>query len=446
MKNLSKKNLILVSFMLFSMFFGAGNLIFPPFLGQSAGNQTWIALLGFFITAVGFPILGVIAVAKCGGLKNLANRVNPSFAIIFTILIYLSIGPCLGIPRAGSLPFEMVVAPFLPQEYSITLSRLIYTFIFFSVAYWICLSPGKLVDRVGKFLTPTLLSLISIVFIGSIFKPLGGYGLATGEYLSSPLAKGFLEGYMTMDTIAALNFGIVIAFAIKSKGINEEKGVISTSIKAGIIAGTMLIAIYSMLAHLGATSGSVFGTTETGAETLTNVMTYLFGKPGVILLAAIFTVACLTTCVGLITSCSEYFTTLNSRINYKTYVRILALSSMILANMGLSKILAISVPVLNAIYPIAIMLILLGILNNTFGGSPIVYKLTLLFTGIVSIVDAISQSGIKVDILVNIFSKLPLYSQGLGWVLPAVCGMALGLVFKLIKNKSSKNDLAIQDI
>lgn len=167
-----------------------------------------------------------------------------------------------------------------------------------------------------------------------------------------------------MDTIAALNFGIVIAFAIKSKGIDDEKGVISTSIKAGIISGLMLIVIYSMLAHLGAASGGMFGATETGAETLTIVMTYLFGKPGVILLAVIFTVACLTTCVGLITSCSEYFTTLNSKVNYKTWVGILTLSSMILANMGLSKILAVSVPVLNAIYPISIMLILLGILNN----------------------------------------------------------------------------------
>ena len=446
MKKLSNKNLTLVSFMLFSMFFGAGNLIFPPFLGQSAGNQTWVALLGFFVTAVGFPILGVIAVAKSGGLKNLASKVNPKFAIIFTILIYLSIGPCLGIPRAGSLPFEMAVAPFLPKEYSITLSRLIYTFTFFLVAYWVCLSPGKLVDRLGKFLTPTLLILISMVFIGSLFKPLGGYGVASGQYLSSPLAKGFLEGYMTMDTIAALNFGIVIAFAIKSKGIDEEKSIISTSIKAGLIAGGMLIIIYSMLAHLGATAGERFGTTETGAQTLTNVTTYLFGKSGVILLASIFTVACLTTCIGLITSCSEYFTTLNSKIKYKTWVRILTLSSMILANMGLGKILAISVPVLNAIYPIAIMLILLGILNNVFQGSSIVYTLTLLFTGIVSIVDALNQGGIKIDILVNLFSKLPLYSEGLGWVLPAMMGIVLGVIYKVLKSKFNKEDLVMQDV
>lgn len=157
MDNLSKKNLGLVSLMLFSLFFGAGNLIFPPFLGQSAGTSAWISLAGFSITAVGFPVLGVIAVAKSGGLKNLAQRVNPVFAIVFTILIYLSIGPCLGIPRAGSLPFEMAVAPFLTNtNISMTFARFLYTLVFFSTAYWLCLSPSKLVDRGKIFNTNTI--------------------------------------------------------------------------------------------------------------------------------------------------------------------------------------------------------------------------------------------------------------------------------------------------
>ncbi|WP_294405329.1 branched-chain amino acid transport system II carrier protein [uncultured Clostridium sp.] len=442
MDNLSKKDLRLVSLMLFSLFFGAGNLIFPPFLGQSAGSATWISMAGFFITAVGFPILGVIAVAKSGGLRNLAERVNPVFATIFTVLIYMSIGPCLGIPRAGSLPFEMAVAPFITgTDINMVFARFLYTLVFFSVAYWLCLSPSKLVDRIGKFLTPTLLTLIALVFVSSVFKPLGGYGVPTGEYASAPFVKGFLEGYLTMDTIAALNFGIVISFAIKSKGVKSEKAVVSCSIKAGVIAGALLVAVYSMLCHLGAASGGRFGATENGAQTLNNVMTYLFGEPGAVLLAVIFTVACLTTCVGLITSCSEYFETLNSKISYKTWVRILALSSMVLANMGLTKILAVSVPVLNAIYPIAIMLIVLAMLDKVFKGSRMVYTCTLLFTGIVSVVDALSQAGFNIEFLVNNFAKLPLYSQGLGWIVPAVAGILLGLVLCIIKKDrlQSKN-------
>lgn len=440
MDNLSRKDLRLVSLMLFSLFFGAGNLIFPPFLGQSAGSATWVSMAGFFITAVGFPILGVIAVAKSGGLRNLAERVNPVFATVFTVLIYLSIGPCLGIPRAGSLPFEMAVAPFLTgTDVSMTFARFLYTLVFFSASYWLCLSPSKLVDRIGKFLTPTLLALIALVFVSAVFKPLGGYGVPTGEYASSPFVKGFLEGYLTMDTIAALNFGIVISFAIKSKGIKSEKTVVSCSIKAGIIAGALLIAVYSMLCHLGAASGGRFGVTENGAQTLNNVMTYLFGEPGAILLAVIFTVACLTTCVGLITSCSEYFETLNSKISYKTWVRILALSSMVLANMGLTKILAVSVPVLNAIYPIAIMLIVLAMLDKVFKGSRMVYTCTILFTGVVSVVDALSQAGFNIEFLVNNFEKLPLYSQGLGWIVPATAGIGLGLVLSLIKKDTLKS-------
>ena len=391
---------------------------------------------------MGFPILGVIAVAKSGGLRNLAERVNPVFATIFTVLIYMSIGPCLGIPRAGSLPFEMAVAPFITgTDINMVFARFLYTLVFFSVAYWLCLSPSKLVDRIGKFLTPTLLTLIALVFVSSVFKPLGGYGVPTGEYASAPFVKGFLEGYLTMDTIAALNFGIVISFAIKSKGVKSEKAVVSCSIKAGVIAGALLVAVYSMLCHLGAASGGRFGATENGAQTLNNVMTYLFGEPGAVLLAVIFTVACLTTCVGLITSCSEYFETLNSKISYKTWVRILALSSMVLANMGLTKILAVSVPVLNAIYPIAIMLIVLAMLDKVFKGSRMVYTCTLLFTGIVSVVDALSQAGFNIEFLVNNFAKLPLYSQGLGWIVPAVAGILLGLVLCIIKKDrlQSKN-------
>lgn len=438
MKNLSKKDLILVSLMLFSLFFGAGNLIFPPFLGQAAGSATWIAMAGFFITAVGFPVLGVIAVAKSEGLYSLAKRVHPIFASVFTVLIYLSIGPGLGIPRAGSLPFEMAVAPYLPEDVSVKVALFLFTLVFFAISYWLCLSPAKLVDRMGKVLTPILLILILVVFIASIFRPLGVYGEATGEYMTSPFIKGFLEGYLTMDTIAALNFGIVIALAIRSRGVTDERLVVSNSIKSGVIAGSILIAIYAVLGHLGGTSGGRFGVTENGAQILTNVITYIFGKPGAVLLAAIFTLACLTTCVGLITSCSQYFASLTSKIDYKGVVGIISLLSMGTANIGLTQILSISVPILNAIYPIAIVLIVLGIMNKLFNQNTMVYRLTILFTGVVSIVDALGQVGIRVGVVTTLFEKLPFYSQGLGWVVPALVGLLLGVIIKTV-NENNRN-------
>lgn len=446
MNNLSKKDLVLVSLMLFSLFFGAGNLIFPPFLGQSAGTATWITMIGFLITAVGFPILGVIAVAKSSGLHNLASRVHPLFATVFTVLIYLSIGPGLGIPRAGSLPFEMAVRPFMPEGLiSYDLALFIYTFVFFSVAYWLCLNPSKLVDRMGKFLTPTLLVLISVIFIASVFKPLGSYGEVTGNYISSPLVTGFLDGYMTMDTIAALNFGIVISLVIKSKGIKGEKAIVKNSVKAGIFAGALLIVIYSMLAHLGATSGGRFGATENGAQTLANVMLYIFGDGGGVLLAVIFTLACLTTCVGLITSCSQYFVTLTSKVSYKTWVRILALSSMVLANMGLTKILEVSVPVLDAIYPVAIVLIVLAMCDRFLKENRVVYGVTIGITSVVSVIYALGNTSINVSFLQGMVKWLPLYDKGLGWVLPALFGVALGFCLNSIINKVSSKDLLAEE-
>ena len=433
MKNLSRKDLLFVGLMLFSLFFGAGNLIFPPFMGEAAGDKIWIVLLGFFVTAVGFPVLGVIAVAKSNGLTNLAKRVNPIFATIFTILIYLSIGPGLGIPRAGSLPFEMAVAPYLPEQFSLKLSLFIYTLIFFAIAYWLSMSPSKLVDRMGKILTPTLLLLILVMVIGSFVRPLGGYSVATNGYEISSFFKGFLDGYLTMDTIAALNFGIVIALAIRSKGIEDDKKVVSLSIKAGIIAGILLAVIYAMLAHLGATSGGRFGLAENGAQTLTNITNYIFGKPGAILLALIFTLACLTTSVGLISSCSQYFSTLTKKVNYENWVRILTVFSLLVANMGLTKILSISVPILNAIYPIAIMLIVLAIFDFIFKGNRYVYGLTILFTGVVSLIDSIGQVGLAKESLVKLISYLPLYKEGLAWIVPAISGIILGLIIKFIR-------------
>ncbi|QVK16778.1 branched-chain amino acid transport system II carrier protein [Mycoplasmatota bacterium] len=429
MKKLSRKDTLLIGIFLFSLFFGAGNLIFPPFLGQLAGGNTWIAMGAFSITAVGFPVLGVVAVAKSGGLEKLASRVNKKFALVFTILIYLSIGPFLGIPRAGSMPFEMVVAPYLGESVSSELALFLFTFIFFLVVYWLSLSPSKLVDRLGKVLTPSLLLLLFVMFFGAVFKPVVGYGSATEDYMSSPFIKGFLDGYLTMDTIAALNFGIVVALVIKSKGITDEKQVISTSVKAGLIAGFLLILIYSMLAHLGALSSNLFTDVENGAQTLTNITKYIFGDVGVIILALTFTLACLSTSTGLVTSCSQYFSQLSDKVSYKSWIRIITFLSFILANMGLTKILKVSEPLLIAIYPIAIMLILLSLLDKYLHNSKKVYSLTILFTSVVSSYEGLTKVGLKLDFLTNLFNKLPLYSDGLGWIIPALVGMGVGVLF-----------------
>lgn len=437
MKKLSKNNLILISLTLFSMFFGAGNLIFPPFLGAQAGTNTWIAMLGFSLSAIGFPILGVIAVAKSGGLKNLAVRVHPIFAAIFTFLIYLSIGPCLAIPRTASTSFEMAVVPFMSGNSNLNLMQIIYSVIFFCIALSLALKPDKLTDRLGKILTPCLLILIFIVFIGCLITPVGKYGLPLNDYATHPLIKGFMDGYLTMDTIAALNFGIIISLNIYAKGIQEEGSIVKETIKAGLIAGLVLLLVYISLAHVGALSGGTFQNSTNGAQSLTNIVNALYGKYGIIILAVIFAIACLNTCVGLISCCSEYFSTIVPSISYKKWACFFAFISMIISNAGLNKILEVSVPVLNAIYPIAIVIILLSFINNFIKDYRFVYPITIFMTGVVSITYALFQSNISMSVLTSLANKIPFYSVGLGWIIPAIIGIVVGIIISI----SSRNKL-----
>lgn len=430
MEKLSRKNLLLISLMLFSMFFGAGNLIFPPLLGQLSGKNLVLALGGFLVSAVGLPILAVATIAKAGGLQALASRVNKTFALFFTVLIYLSIGPFLGIPRAGSLAFEMGIKPFLAESATKSfLPLFLYTLCYFGIAFWLSIKPSKLVDRFGKVLTPSILALIALVFVASFFKPIGGLSAPVGDYSNSPVLKGFLDGYMTMDAIAALNFGIVIALALKEKGVTSEKALTSNTIKAGVIAGLFLTLIYMILSYLGACAQTKFGAVENGAQSLTNVVLYLFGSKGTILLGLIFSLACLTTSVGLITSCSEYFATLVPKVSYKYWVTILCISSMLFANVGLTKILKFSFPALTIIYPMAIVLIVLPFAHNLFKGYRAVYQFSMLFTSVFSVLDVLGQFGIKLSFL----QSIPLANEGLVWLVPAVVGALLGFVYELVK-------------
>ena len=314
---LNKKNMVVIRFMLFSLFFGAGNLIFPPFLGQNAGEHTFTAMAGFLLTAVVLPVLGVIVVARFDGLDKLSGKTGKRFAFIFTVLIYLSIGPGLGIPRAASVPFEIAVSPYLPNDANRVLWMVLYSALFFLVALWLCLNPGKLVQRIGRVLTPSLLILLVLLFISFVTKGNVNVAPALDSYQSSAFLKGFTEGYNTMDTIAALNFGLVISTTLVLFGLNEKKDRISHTVYAGIFAGSILAIVYMMLSYMGMCSSGVYAIQENGAWTLRCIVQQVFGGRGAILLAAIFTLACLTTCVGLINSISQFFSIL-----FKNFVEI----------------------------------------------------------------------------------------------------------------------------
>lgn len=313
MQKLSGKNLLLVGFTLFSMFFGAGNLIFPPHLGAQAGTSLWPAFAGLAVSAVGLPIAGVVAVARAGGLDKLAGRVHPVFAMVFTILVYLSIGPCLAIPRTASTSFQMLV----PLIGGGTGLQLAYSALFFAAAFLVALRPEKLTDWLGRILCPCLIVLIVVLFAGCLTHPLAAhYGTPSAEYAALPAVQGILYGYQTMDTLAGLNFGAVIALNIRARGVTESRAVEGGTIRAGFIAGGLLLVVYAMLSHAGAETGTVYPGLATGAEVLTALAQTLFGRAGLVLIAAIFVIACFNTCVGLIACVGQYFHQLLPRIPY----------------------------------------------------------------------------------------------------------------------------------
>lgn len=421
---LKGKSLLLVGLTLFSMFFGAGNLIFPPGIAAQAGTATWPAFVGLAISAVGLPVLGVVAVARAGGFDQLCSRVHPLFSKAFTIVAYLAIGPCLAIPRTASTSFEMAVPPFVGSDAPIWLFQLIYSVVFFGLALLIALRPEKLTDRLGKILCPILVVLIVVTFAACLLNPLEGYGVPA-ERWDTPIkaiSAGFLDGYQTMDTIAALAFGIVIALNIRARGVTEEKAIVSGTVRSGLMAGAMLLVIYSMLAHIGGISGGAVPNPSDGTEALTNIVPLLFGSVGSVILAAIFVIACFNVCVGLISSCGEYFYGLCPKLSYRGWAILFAVVSMVLANAGLTQILAFSIPVLNIIYPVAIVLILLSFAHSWLQHTPMVYPAAILCTGVVSVLLEVQRlTGTE------FLSFLPFSDLGLGWVLPAVIGAVVGV-------------------
>ena len=434
MEELRGKKLLLTGATLFSMFFGAGNLIFPPFLGAQAGVNTWpMAMLGMALSAIALPVLGVVAAARAGGLERLAGRVGRRFAFLFTILVYLSIGPCLAIPRTASTSFEMAVPPFLGGglESWTGLLQLVYSLVFFGLAFLVALRPEKLTQRLGKFLCPCLLLLIVVVFAACLLYPVGTYGPATGAFQVQPLAQGFIDGYQTMDTIAALNFGIVVAINIRAFGITDQRAVTRGTIRAGWIAGGMFLVVYSMLAHVGALSGGAFPGSSNGTEVLTRLVPALFGPWGSVILALIFVIACFNTCVGLISSCSQYFHTQFPRLSYRAWAAFFSAVSVLISNAGLDLILRFSVPVLGIIYPVAIVLILLSFFQRWLEGMAYVYPVSIAVTGLFSVLYALRDLGAPLDFL----AAVPLSAQGLGWVLPSLAGVAVGLALSALRRR-----------
>jgi LIVCS family branched-chain amino acid:cation transporter len=441
-KALTMKDTLTIGLMMFALFLGAGNMIFPPALGQTAGTNVWTAIFGFLVTGVGLPLLGVIAIGLTGGtLRDLSSRVHPGFAIVFSTLMYLAIGPFFGIPRTGTVAFEIGVTPFLPDAMNNNgLPLFIYTFIFFGITFWFALNPTKLVDRIGKILTPILIVVIGLIVFKGIFSPMGSFSAPKGDYAETPFFTGFINGYLTMDAIAALVFGIVVINAVKSRGVTSKKEIAKATTKAGIIAVSGLALVYLSLAYIGATSRNALGELANGGSILTGSADLLFGQFGIILLAVAITFACLTTSIGLVTACGEYFNSLMPNVSYKLIIAILCVFSGAVANVGLTQLINLTLPVLIGVYPLAIALIGYSYLHRQFSGYREVYIGGLLGAGVISIFDALSRMNVDISAVSSVLSKvLPLYDQGIGWLVPSIIGAFIGYIIANTKTQMAEN-------
>ncbi|HUE94395.1 branched-chain amino acid transport system II carrier protein [Pseudomonas sp.] len=421
MNRLKGSDLLALGFMTFALFLGAGNIIFPPSAGMAAGENIGLAALGFLLTGVGLPLLTIVALARVGGgMALLTAPLGRRAGTLFAVAVYLAIGPLFATPRTAVVSFEMGIAPFTGNQAT---PLLIYTLAYFAAVLFLALNPGQLVDRIGKYITPVLLAALLVLGAAALLLPAGEIGPVAADYQAAPFVQGFLQGYLTMDTLGALVFGIVIATAIRDHGVTDGKLITRYSVIAGLIAAVGLSLVYLALFYLGATSQGIAGEAQNGVQILTAYVQHTFGTAGSLLLAVVITLACLTTAVGLLTACGEFFSKLLP-LSYRTVVIALGLFSLLVANQGLTQLISFSIPVLVGLYPLAIVLVALSLLDGFWLSSARVFRPVMVVALVFGLADGVAAAG-WAQWVPGFFSQLPLADQSLGWLLPVLVTLVL---------------------
>lgn len=440
-RSLTLKETVALTSMLFGMFFGAGNLIFPAILGINAGSNIWSAFFGVFVTAVGIPMLAVVALglSRSEGVVELSGRVSKGYSLFFCTLLYLTIGPLFAIPRCASTAFSVGAVKLLPAGHD-GLFLALFSLVFFAIVLYFSLKPRGIMTWIGKWLNPVFLLFLAVLVIAALLKPITGVsavppaaGYETG---GGAFFRGFLEGYNTLDALAGLAFGIVVIDVVRSHGVTQPGDVARSTAKAGIFSCLFMGFIYLFITLISTQSAPVCASASNGGEVLGLIADHYFSAAGSVLLTAIVTFACLKTAIGLVTSCSKAFVDMFPKgPGYNQWAVIFSVVSFGIANFGLSSIVAWCVPVLMFLYPLAITLVLLALFGKAFGNRKGVYVWTTAFTLVAAIFDMIGAvSGMVpgnalLSGLTGFAGKvLPLYSLGLGWVCPAAIGCILGLI------------------
>lgn len=445
-KKSSFNDILVIGFAVFAMFFGAGNLIFPPLLGQVHGDKYLIVMFGYLLSGVCLPLLGIISAAKAGGhMDDLLSKVHPVFAKIMGLFIVLAIGPLYAIPRTAATTHEMMINPVIPGS-----SAIIVNLIYFIITYLLVANPSSVVDNVGKILTPGLLIMLAIIIIKGIITPMGQP--FNTQNPTSILSTGFNEGYQTMDAIVSIIFASIIINQLVALGIKRGKRQLSLTIKAGAISALLLALIYIGLCYLGASvSNPSANVVHNGDRVmlLQNIVQNLLGSFGKYALGIAVGLACLTTSVGLTASTAEYFGDItNKKYSYKTMVIIICLVSYALSILGVTGLITKLGPFLGIIYPPVMVVILLNLLPNRLQRKGI-YVLGVIGAFCVSIPEAMPSfnSAFNLNItllnpLIELYKKLPLGNMGFTWVFVSVLFILIGLVISIF----TKNNLFAEDV
>ena len=419
------KDILIIGFALFSMFFGAGNLIFPPFIGVTSGSNWLISFLGFIIADVGIILLSINAVARAGSFQNVVEKAGKKFGLYLEIIMMLCLGPILVIPRTAATTFEMSIMPITSS-----LNSAIFSILFFGLTLILTIRPTKVMDIIGKFLTPVLLLALVLLIGKGILSPIGELSNNNNEGL---FVNGITQGYQTMD---ALGIGGVTALIITSfvnKGYKDKKENISMTLKSALIAGIGLILVYGGLAYLGATVSTIYDASISQTELLVNITNHLLGKNGILLLGIIVAFACLTTAIGLTSVTAKYFEDVsNKKLKYSHIVTFICVFSAIASNLGVDRIIAIAGPILTVIYPVSILLVVMSTFSKYFI-KPAVFKGAAYATLLISFLNVADSLGFTIEFI----HHLPLNSLGFNWVIPAIIG---GLLGKLLVKENNMNE------
>ena len=438
-KKLTLRQKILVAGTLFGMFFGAGNLIFPVHLGQMAGQNALPAIIGFIITAVGIPILGVaaIGITHSDGLQTLSGKVGKGYGIFFTCLLYLTIGPLFAIPRCATVSFTTGITPLLGADSPERLYLLLFSAVFFAFVLFFSLRPGKITVWIGKIINPLFLFFFAVLMLAALLAP--GAAVSAVEpveaYRSDAFFPALIEGYGTMDAIAGLAFGIVVIDVIRRMGVDNDDTIAEDVLSSGLLTGALMALIYVVSIVVGAQSRGLFELSENGGIALTQIAGHYLGGVGLFILAFTITFACLKTSIGLVTACAETFSKMtNGKISYRSWAILFTVFSFAVSNIGLSAIIEYSIPMLMLIYPPAIALILLAFLGKFFAHDRTVYIATMIGTWAAAIFDCMKtlpapvQAALHLDAPIAFAAAhLPRFDKNLGWLLPAVIGFAAGM-------------------